>query len=435
MQLKHRKPPKAKTGGTPEWLKTIQVNSWEAELLISALLLFALFQVPEALTVIFRKEIPPGSLLLGFGDRLVSGFKLLRLGYTLHIIVRGIWVASVGLSFVFPQGVRKENTGFRAGFSKELETDGNLEGFVMKLEQLSSMIYGLSFMLFGLLLGGFSYLFIFVLISVYGMSDAMANGQVGLMLVSTVFVLIYAFIGLIMLVDFVTNGFFRREKSIAKYFYPIAKIFRVISFSILYRRSLLVLQTNLNGWKRALLPFILIFSVWLYWYANGNYLDRQQEVYYEFVDSRLNTYYYESLRGFDDYLMVSIPSPLVNENAVKVFVKDINMFRRLYAFEADFEMGDDYNELSDAEKLKYVKKYLQFTLNNTPLLDPLVYTQKHPVNQRFGFTGYIDLSDFSRGNKLLEVRFDSTSLSADQKRFIKTEGEVLAKTPFFFDKP
>lgn len=31
----------------PEWLKTVQINSWEAELLISALLLYMLYQVPE----------------------------------------------------------------------------------------------------------------------------------------------------------------------------------------------------------------------------------------------------------------------------------------------------------------------------------------------------------------------------------------------------
>ena len=84
-----------KDENTPKWLKTIQLNSWEAELLISALVLYALFQVPDSPEDYSNRHFERGSYFififnvlqantfsaLGFVRRVVTGVgdKLLLL--------------------------------------------------------------------------------------------------------------------------------------------------------------------------------------------------------------------------------------------------------------------------------------------------------------------------------------------------------------------
>ena len=105
---------------TPGWLKTIQLNSWEAELLISALVLYALFQVPEFLEKTSLQTFDRDSRMHGLFGLLEKAIQLLSCGYILHILVRGIWVASVGLSYVYPKGIDSESLKFKGNFKKEL---------------------------------------------------------------------------------------------------------------------------------------------------------------------------------------------------------------------------------------------------------------------------------------------------------------------------
>ena len=435
MKIKHKKPKRVAKNPIPEWLQTIQLNSWEAELLISALLLYALFQVPEYLTIFFRKNIPDGNVLRFFATGLVDGIRLLRWGYIIHIIVRGIWVASVGFSFVFPLGIIKEKTGFRGRFREELEKDTNLSGFVLTLEQLSSIIYGISFMLFGLLLGGFAYLFILAALSVYGMVEAMANGQTWLVVISFIVFVSYLFLGLIMFIDFFTNGYFRREKSVAKWFYPLAMIFRVISFSILYRRSLLVLQTNLpTRWKH-LLPLILVIFVGSYWYLGEIQNEMEYDEYYESNEASFNSKYYESTREFDEYLMVTIPDQIIDQNVLQVFVKDINLFNRAYASREFYILGENFDKQSSEEKVAFLKEALWVGIDSVRVIPDLFLETRHKTTFRSGYQMMVDLMPFQRGPHVLNVRIDTLLMGENMRKSMRKEKTQLGRIPFYYDKP
>ncbi|MEO1099125.1 MAG: hypothetical protein AAFX57_15450, partial [Bacteroidota bacterium] len=111
---------------TPDWLKLVQINSWEAELLISALLLYMLFQVPEVIDDYRQQHYPDGFLKITFGI-FITALKVLRIGYSIHIIARVIWVASVGLSSIYPISLNPERLKFKNRFKKEIEQDIKLE--------------------------------------------------------------------------------------------------------------------------------------------------------------------------------------------------------------------------------------------------------------------------------------------------------------------
>ena len=247
---------KERDSSTPDWLKTIQLNSWEAELLVSALVLYALFQVPDYVEMFHQKNFDRGSQFHGFFRIFVLAIELLKFGYIFHILVRGLWVASVGLSYVFPKGIDKEVLKFKGRFDSEINHKKSLVNNVLRLEELSSLFYGISFLAFGVLLGVGTLLFTFVLLTDQ-MGTSIAEGTALAPLYFFAFI-IYLLLIVLVLIDFLTNGLFRRIDWMAKWFYPVAIFFRIVTLSFLYRRSMLVLISNTKGWKSFLIPFIVL---------------------------------------------------------------------------------------------------------------------------------------------------------------------------------
>ena len=244
---------------TPGWLKTIQLNSWEAELLISALVLYALFQIPDYLDQFSLRNFPRGSKIHGLVNWIQDAVQILSLGYILHIIIRGTWVASVGLSYVFPKGVNQEELKFKGKFKQEVTKQGSLVKMVLNLEVLSSIVYGISFIFFGTLIGFAAFLFSFLYF--FEWVQPIINKDIAIAGVFGILILFYFFLALIVFFDFLTNGLLRRKNWSADWFYYVARIFRVVTLSFLYRRSLLVLISNVSGWKKYLIPFIILAVV------------------------------------------------------------------------------------------------------------------------------------------------------------------------------
>jgi len=238
---------------TPGWLKTIQLNSWEAELLISALVLYALFQIPDYLNETTLKYFERGSRVHNLSNMMERAIRLLSAGYIIHILIRRVWVASVGLSHVFPNGVNQEKLNFKGNFRKELDKNGSLVKMVLRLEELSSIIYGISFLFFGTLVGFTALIFSFIFL-IELLTPAL-NTNSYFASVFFFFILFYFLLCIIVFIDFLTNGYFRRKNWSADWFYFVARFFRVVTLSFLYRRSLLVLISNTKGWKSYLIPF------------------------------------------------------------------------------------------------------------------------------------------------------------------------------------
>ncbi len=86
------------------------------------------------------------------GVRLVVGRNLyivsiiiltgLKVGLIFHLILRGVWTGFVGLSYVFPEGVNKQNIAEK----KEVLISKNLlDEFVIKLEKICSLLFSFVF--------------------------------------------------------------------------------------------------------------------------------------------------------------------------------------------------------------------------------------------------------------------------------------------------
>lgn len=152
----------------PKWLEDLQQKSWEPEILLSGIVLYGMFKVPELLDdflLYFKLNIFGNSTDI---DNLVALFKMgiywLITGLIMHLICRGIWIGMVGLSYTFPNGIKISKINYAEPFQDKVRNIASYEEIVIRLEKISSTLFSVSFMLFMSLLGG--YLFFLVLIIV-----------------------------------------------------------------------------------------------------------------------------------------------------------------------------------------------------------------------------------------------------------------------------
>jgi len=90
----------------PKWLKKLEQESWQTELLISSAAIYAAFQLPElinqlsnwAITYFAFEDAKWNYALIMY---LSFAAVILILSFVTHFILRTIWIALIGLNSVF----------------------------------------------------------------------------------------------------------------------------------------------------------------------------------------------------------------------------------------------------------------------------------------------------------------------------------------------
>ncbi|MFC1564248.1 hypothetical protein ACFL6G_04890 [candidate division KSB1 bacterium] len=131
---------------TPQWLIDTQNKSWEPEILISGIMLTFLFILSKyvynlhAMLIqdygVFEKMV---SILFTANTVILTGFKIILI---IHLVLRGIWTGYVGLSYVFPDGVKRENL---PKSRKDIIYPGP-ETLVIKTEKVCSLLFSFIFL-------------------------------------------------------------------------------------------------------------------------------------------------------------------------------------------------------------------------------------------------------------------------------------------------
>lgn len=158
--------------------------TWESELLISAAVVFALFQLPSVLDEAFERWVPRFAggaeafafFLLVYGKIVL--FALIATFVT-HLCARGYWTALVGLRSVFPGGVRWDQAGDRPIFLALMRAELKPQSVAIeRVDNFASMIFGAGAML--VMLALFSLLMtLAALVASFAMSWAFLDGRGG----------------------------------------------------------------------------------------------------------------------------------------------------------------------------------------------------------------------------------------------------------------
>jgi hypothetical protein len=144
--LAHQETPnKSPEQETPAWLLRVQEQSWEPEILVSGIVLYGLFQLPALLERLqhflshFSFEVFSGGTA---DESMIAVLKVANVwligGFMVHLLLRSIWVALVGLSYVYKNGV--DITHLEKGLHYlELYYQSQEEGASVKSQQVAKV--------------------------------------------------------------------------------------------------------------------------------------------------------------------------------------------------------------------------------------------------------------------------------------------------------
>lgn len=403
---------------TQEWIKNRQSIIWEPELLISGIVLIGLLQIPELLDKLshYLNDWGPSIFFTSNLDEVMAAFlktsiTFLIAGLIFNLFLRSIWVVMVGMSYLFPNGYSLEKFKFQPYYKENIERNIDFKSAILKLDQICSFTYSLTFFSFMCVVGMFFYLFviggIFAIIYTFfpiknEFTDKIAN---------TVLNVFLQFFGVIYFLDFISLGWFKRFKWFGKVYRPIYMVMSWLTLSPLYRNIYYAFLSRFNRWK----IFAFIFtSIWLVWYIL--LLQLGDDVLFnkgKLISNQINyaTYdgYYRDKEPKKISDWVHIPSAVVENDILEIFVAHkavledsvLSNFERISGFKPKEVLEND------SLKLEAMREFFRFYLNGEklPVLPFHMFDYSY-YNQK-GLIGFIPLDSVASGTHVLELKLNT----------------------------
>ena len=229
----------------PKWLRKLERESWQAELIISGAAILGSLQLPGLLDDLAADWI----LNMGRTSLLVWSMVTLYLRiaiYTLiavflfHFIVRALWIGMVGLNSVYPQGFTY-NELYSEDFQDKIREDyGDISGYILRLDRLASSVFGVGFSLANMMLNiGLIALLIAYAVDYFSDDGPVTDYQLYLLLAVAVSLIVLGVANMALHHkslrerDWVKRYHYRLSKVQAKMIMPINTSFTTISSNLL----------------------------------------------------------------------------------------------------------------------------------------------------------------------------------------------------------
>lgn len=407
-------------------LDSLQQQSWELELIISGFAIFGLFTAYEPLRIetvnaenqqqIYRFVV---YLILQISCSILL-FNLL-----LHVILRGLWIGSLGLRYVSGD-IEFEKLRYSERFTKYLQKRiVSFDRYIANLENYCSVLFAISFLLIFYVLAMTMIILSIVLVANFVIeSDYLPEGLSSIL---GVVLIIFIITGMTLtFLDFLTQGWLKRKKWISRIYFPIYWVFSFLTLSFLYRPLVYNFLDNRFGRRLILLLvpiYIAILMITSLEYRNSNYLEKDEQSSSTFANKEN---YADMLVEDGDFPgQVVIPSKVINKPFLKVFVPfSENLENRIFAYNDSLRPKNDRRGLSSSMKIttnwsdqitsarqkdSIRKMYLRtfnethaFRIDSLDMDEDFILTTG--INNILGFETYLKISNLNEGKHLLRLR-------------------------------
>ena len=405
-----------------ELLDKLQQESWQLELLISGFAILGLFSATDTLALKFQiaehdKHLTESLVWLAAN---VSCWILIT-NLLIHVILRGLWIGALGLRYV-SNDIDYEELNYSTKFTKYLKKRiGSFDDYIATLEDYCSIVFAVSFLFVFYFLASFLCLvLLLVIIFIFLDNDFSGNWELVFQFIG-IGLIIFTIIGMFLtFLDFITQGFLKRKKGTSKLYFPIYRIFNIITLSFLYRPLVYNFLDNKFG-KRLSFVLVPVYLGILYLssfsYTESNYLSTKTRSS-RFVANAGN--YEDLIIEKNDFVnRATVQSKVITDNYLKIFVvyRD-NVEDRLLAYNPGLKPPNDtrglesqivFNDNYDGRIWKkdsltrvYYKTFnevYQTKINKTIYkTDYVVSTNK---NKKLGFETYINIDSLKEGKNML----------------------------------
>ena len=385
----------------PQWLKNIQNNSWEPEILISGAIIIFLFSVNEYINSFdqwtsFSLANPMLDIILLW---LPAGINIIKTCFISHLLLRGVWVAFVGLSYSYPKGVQKSKFKFKWRYRRFVEKENLPIDSVIYLERICSTIYAFSFLMLLIVLG--SILTLSLSLIFLTVNDGSLSGF------SAIVLMFFLLTLLLYLIDSILFGVFRRNKIIGMLYYPIYIFYHHITLARFYRNILYTFLANNSKWKIiSLICFLIFIGVLDINLDSSSFSGTRKYEPFGANQKIVYTDYEEHLTAESMIGKAVIPSEIINSKFLKVFIPYYksydHFFKNINSINLDSIKKvdpDNYNE----HVLSCFSSNWKFKIDTFPMFDYHVFFYTHHITKQEGFIYYIDISSLPPGNHVINT--------------------------------
>lgn len=389
----------------PKWLKQLQENSWELEILISGGAIFTLFQLSDIWLNWFT-QIQTISFLPGRAILMLLGtlsIEMLKIGFILHLILRSYWLAMVCINYVYPSGINKENIKWKKPFKVEIQENEDLHKSIIQIDQLCGIVMFLSIMS-TFLMGGLIFTF-FVIVSL-PMILGLSLGFLGsLLLVSFISYLI----------DLISGGLLRKTPYLSYVVFVFFRFYDFISFRKHFEKSIFLFSTNIPKFKFYVSSVLFIFIVCVLTYLNvykqlhwPNVFDQRASKWSMSPlenEFELFSRYYRSELENSDKSVVSIQSKIINESYLDVQINYLAYYDHVLNNQ---ENKDDFKNLADIFSLR---------INDSVLSDIEWLKLTHENSLQLSLNAIVEINNLTEGRHILYIEPSEKIDKANQNDF------------------
>jgi hypothetical protein len=426
------------------WLKELGVQSWQAELVISGLIVTGLFQLPD----LFIRWVEPSIIQSGeleftflkFASMIfLMGIDVLVIIFGIHLLLRGIWIALLGLNSVYPSGINMQSTkGMGEKYWQKAKGKyPDLTAYCAELDANCSVLFSSATVII-IFVTSFSIVILaFYKLSTYLMSvfPITANHILSVGVGIYILYMVASLAAWYLAKKYPDNK--RIEKIVTGFSDAIGALF---SLYIFQKPVGYITSIQMSNSKSKYGLIIMLFFSLLGGVVVGKQM-RKSDAFYDFEGDKYFTFNnqpheilafnYENLINKD----AQIYSPIIQSDAItddflKVFIPNIarereRMNLKEYSFSERFKMKNAQREAIDKERFEVYKQFNRIYINDTLQTNLEYQFYTHPQATERGLLVYIPSEHFVKGRNILEIRKHYFSEDSVQK---------VVKIPFFFRK-
>lgn len=439
-----------------QWLKKLERESWQLELLVSAFTIFLLIQANIAYEEFFSE--------LGFrynlnGDILAFiyfffgllgiSIKALTIFLVLHLMLRGFWIGAIGLRSVQPT-IDFAALNYSPQFTEKLKRKvRTLDDLVILLDQVCSVVFSFSFLIISMLIAfGLYLLFLGVLVFLLNLLNDVA-GETVTGITGLVVILLTLLSGLIYLIDYFSLGFFKKLKWFGKIYSPIYHFYGIITFSGISRSIYYYLITKFSK-KRIRWAYMVALAIWIFSFT----MEFDQFQFFSDDSDRhyLSNNFYDDQRPEKNHIgVLSIESRVIAGDFMEIFIRsrasDNEVLRALCPdFEPPKNEGwnstlnvsvDDGNVnvdtggssagASEEQMMECLLQLYRLSVNDSTYTDLQAFFHEHPSKHQKGIFTMLSTKHFLPGANILKL----------EKRYMLSSNDSIywaetAYVPFWY---
>jgi len=430
------------------WLDRVRINSWESEILIVGFVLIILLQTIDYFDVLKNNQHYLNSFWGGVPSVInsilvpiiiyvlfVSNYVLV-ISLSIYLILRGFWVAVIGLSSVFPKGIDVKKLNYSVYYKSSLKKY-NIDHYSIIIDKICSSIFSISFLIIMFIISlSFFFSTIILLLLVFDKTQII-NYDIPRTILGVLLTIYFSF-GFIHFMDFILLGPLKRIKWnwFSRYYFKITKFYGFITLTKFYE---ILFYTFISRLKKRyiflfLIGLIILIKFWGNWSFYNDYL------FAKYVDTKKMFSFYKYEDKYEKHLQLSedkfatnynimIQSGIIKDSFLELHIPYNPQLNYSIINECDGMKGGD---ISNDQILKCIDDIYIILLDGVNIGELEWVFESHSYIRRKGFFTVIDISFIKRGKHKLIIQSNPKYSLKD--KFNLGEGLFGAERELRFEK-